>query len=180
MAEMIKNLTINNVLGLLKKPDIAIGFGNVSKDNSYDIDTLEKLDNFLENSYDPEVQVALIHHSLTDTILSLLMNQSYINDLDDCADNAFILIYNLGVQNLIIWIELSGFMIGYDMILQNKVLNCFTSVPRFKPTKELLNDSSSMIRYYLKEQPAIIKILRDLSIEEMENEYELCKSKSTS
>jgi len=169
MAEIIKNLNINNFLGLLKKPDVAIGFGNVSDSNNFDIDTLEKLDKFLENSYDPEVQIALIHHSLTDNILSLLMDQSYLNNLDDCEDNAFILIYNIGFQNLVIWIELSGFMIGDDMILQNKLLDCFTSVPRFNPTKELLNDSSSMIRYYLKDNPSIINVLKELSIDEAES-----------
>lgn len=169
MAEIIKNLNINSLLGLLKKPDVAIGFGNVSESNNFDIDTLEKLDNFLENSYDPEVQIALIHHSLTDNILALLMEQSYLNDLDDCEDNAFILIYNIGIQNLVIWIELSGFMIGDDMILQNKLLDCFTSVPRFNPTKELLNDSSSMIRYYLKDNPSIINVLKELSIDETED-----------
>ena len=169
MAEIIKNLNINNFLGLLKKPDVAIGFGNVSDSNNFDIDTLEKLDKFLEISYDPEVQIALIHHSLTDNILSLLMDQSYLNNLDDCEDNAFILIYNIGFQNLVIWIELSGFMIGDDMILQNKLLDCFTSVPRFNPTKELLNDSSSMIRYYLKDNPSIINVLKELSIDEAES-----------
>lgn len=171
MAEMIKNLNINNVLGLLKKPDIAIGFGNVSKDNSYDIDTLEKLDKFIENSYDPEVEVALVHHSKTDAILNILMDQSYINDLDECGHSAFILIYNIGIQNLIIWIELCGFSVGYDMKLQHLVLDCFRSVPRFNPTKELLDDHSSMLCYYLEDKPAIIKVLKELSYES-ENEHE--------
>lgn len=166
MAEMLKNLKIENVIGLLKKPDISIAFGNVSEDNSLDITTIEQLDKFLEESYDHDAELALVDKSLTDDIVTILTNQEYVDALDECCDTAFVVVYHLGEKDLIIWMETSGFMTGCELKGEHDELDGFVQVPHFYPTKDLLNDKDSNFYHYIGKHPDILAALKEISIDE--------------
>lgn len=166
MAELIKNLKIDNVIGLLKKPDISIAFGNVSGENSLDITTVEQLKKFLEESYDHDAELALVDKSLTEQVLTILTNQEYVESLDECGDNSFVVVYHLGDKDLIIWMETSGFMTGCDLKGEHDVLDDFVQVPHFYPTKDLMNDKESNFYHYVGKYPKILAALKEISIEE--------------
>lgn len=166
MAEIIKNLNIENVIGLLRKPDISIALGNLSGENNLDITTLEELEKFLEQDYDHDIEITLVDSSETENILRVLTNKAYVDELDECFENAFIVVYHLGEKDLIIWVETSGFMIGCDMISEHSELESFISVPHFYPTKELLNDVDSTFHHYVDKNPKILAALKEISIEE--------------
>lgn len=165
MAEILNNLKIENVIGLLKKPDVSIAFGNVSRGNSSDITTIERLEKFLEEAYDHDIEITLVDNSKTENILKLLTNKDYIDELDECFENAFIVVYHLGEKDLIVWLETSGFMIGCDIISEHSELESFISVPHFYPTKELLNDVDSTFYHYMDNNPDILEALREISID---------------
>lgn len=166
MAQLIKNLKIDNVIGLLKKPDISMAFGNVSSENSLDITTVEQLEKFLEESYEHDAELALVDKSLTERVLTILTNHEYVDSLDECGDNAFVVVYHLGDKDLIIWMETSGFMTGCDLKGEHDILDHFVEVPHFYPTKDLINDKESNFYHYVGKAPKILAALKEISIEE--------------
>lgn len=154
--QVIKNPKISNIIGLLKKPDFSIVFGNVSDLNNLDITSNKIMEGFFSENYDHDVYITFVDSSSTNDLLDIITKNSYMQELDRLYENAFVAVYNFGENDLIIWFETSGFMIGQELVEENEDLLCFHSVPHFYPKFSDIEDKNSPLNNYVKNNQDIL------------------------